>query len=188
MKRFGIFLCVIWIGFIFYNSSQTATISGGITKNIVNSIKEFVKGESDELEKKDIFYNNITSSFKDMVKSIMSNAENNIENWKTASTSDKVTHLIRKIAHGLEFFALSILVMFVLYREKISNMDLIIRTLFIVVICAVLDEYLQSFIPGRASSVSDVLIDFWGGIFGVLVFRFVNKIGFKREKIVKVKR
>ena len=55
MKRFGIFLCVIWIGFIFYNSSQTATISGGITKNIVNSIKEFVKGESDELEKKIFF-------------------------------------------------------------------------------------------------------------------------------------
>lgn len=188
MKRLGIVLCVLWIGFIFYNSSQPATISGGITGNFVNSIKEVVKGESNDLENVDVSYNNVSSSFKEVVKSILITIRARINSWKKASMTSKVNNFIRKMAHGLEFFVLAILVIFVLSRGNTNNKDIVIRTLFIVVMFAVLDEYLQGYIPGRGSSVSDVLIDFWGGVFGVLTFKFVSKITCEREeRIIKEK-
>lgn len=188
MKKLGIVLCILWVGFIFYNSSQPAIISGGVTGNLVNSIKEVVKGEESDLENKDISYNNVSSSFKDMGESILITIKGRIKAWKNTSVTSRVHNFIRKLAHGLEFFVLAILVIFVLSKESINNKDLIIRTLFIVVMAALLDEYLQNYIPGRGSSVSDVLIDFWGGVFGVLIFKGVCKIFCnKKEEIIKEK-
>lgn len=188
MKRLCIVLCVLWIGFIFYNSSQPAIISGGVTENIVNSIKGVIKGKSDNLEEANISYNNVSSSFKEVVRNILVTIRIRINSWKETSTTSKVNNFIRKLAHGLEFFVLSILVFFALSKDNINNKDLIIRTLFIVVMAAILDEYLQSYIPGRGSSVSDVLIDFWGGVFGVLVSKLVSKITcITEEKIGKEK-
>lgn len=181
-------LCILWIGFIFYNSSQPATISGGVTGNFVNSIKEVVKGESNDLDNKHVSYNNVSSSLKDLGKSILLTIKTRINRWKNTSTTTNVHNFIRKLAHGLEFFVLAILVIFVLSKEKINSKDLIIRTLFIVVMFAIFDEYLQSYIPGRGSSVSDVLIDFWGGFFGVLLFKLISKVACKKErKILKEK-
>lgn len=182
MKKLGIVLCVLWIGFIFYNSSQPAIISGGVTENFVNSIKEVVKGEGDELENTDVSYNNVSSSFKDMAKSVLITVKTRIKVWKNTSITTRVHNFIRKLAHGLEFFVLAILVIFILSKGNINNKDLIVRTLFIVVMAALLDEYLQGYIPGRGSSVSDVLIDFWGGVFGVLIFKGVSKIFCKTEE------
>ncbi len=175
MKKFVIVLCVLWVGLIFYNSSQPATISGGVTNNIVSYIKDVIKGENDEF-KNNISYNNVSSSFKDVVKSIITSITIKKIDWENKSTTSKVNNFIRKIAHGLEFFVLSILVIIIFSKGRINNVDLVIRTLFIVVMCAILDEYLQSYIPGRGSLISDVLIDFWGGCFGVLVFKVFNKL------------
>lgn len=187
MKKLGIVLCVFWIGFIFYNSSQPATISGGVTDNIVSYIKEVVKGKND-VSHNDISYNDVKSSFKDVVKSIIASKKRKKISWENTPTTSKVNNFIRKMAHGLEFFVLSILVIFIFSRGKINNVDLVIRTLFIVVMCAVLDEYLQGYIPGRGSLVSDVLIDFWGGCFGILVFKGLSKLKGKEKKEVKQKR
>lgn len=43
---------------------------------------------------------------------------------------------------------------------------------------AVMDEYRQLYIPGRTSSVRDIVIDFIGGIVGVIISQFI--IGFKK--------
>ena len=187
MKKLGIVFCILWIGFIFYNSSQTATISGGATKVIVNSIKGVVTGEEDELENLDISYNNVKSSFKDVAKNIVTTVKARIRFWKNTSTTINAYNFIRKFAHGVEFFVLAILVIFVLAKGNINNTDLVIRTLFIVVMVAVLDEYLQSYVIGRWSSVSDVLIDFWGGVFGILVFKAIGKIGYRKKEKIKEK-
>lgn len=42
---------------------------------------------------------------------------------------------------------------------------------------AVIDEYRQLYIPGRTSSVRDIVIDFIGGIVRVIILQFI--IGFK---------
>lgn len=187
MKKFGIVLCVFWVGFIFYNSSQPATISGGVTDNIVSSIKEVVKGKNDNHTSNNVSYNNVSSSFKGVAKSIIASIKTKKISWENTSKTSKVNNFIRKMAHGLEFFVLAILVIFIFSKGKIDNVDLVIRTLFIVVMCAVLDEYLQSYIPGRGSLVSDVLIDFWGGCFGVLVFKVFSKLIYKEKKAIKEK-
>ncbi|WP_095178346.1 VanZ family protein [Clostridium cochlearium] len=39
-----------------------------------------------------------------------------------------------------------------------------------------LDEFYQSFVPGRSSSVGDVLLDFTGSVFGTLLFHIFISI------------
>lgn len=176
MRKICTALCILWIGIIFYNSSQPATISGGVSENLVCIIRNIVKGQNIELKNKNVSYNNISSSFKSIVKEIFRRFKVKVARWKRESVSGKIYKLIRKIAHGLEFFILSILIIFILSEKNIDRNYLIIKTLFIVLIVAILDEYLQAYIPGRGSTVSDILIDFIGGIFGIIVFKFINNI------------
>ena len=65
-------------------------------------------------------------------------------------------------------YALFILVFFfnnfnINFREKF------IYSLFIVLIVAVLDEFDQMYVADRSSLVSDIIIDFMGGILGALL-------------------
>ena len=50
----------------------------------------------------------------------------------------------------------------------------VVYSLFGVLLCATLDEYFQSFV-GRTSSVSDILIDFCGGIIGIIIIHYLLK-------------
>ena len=49
---------------------------------------------------------------------------------------------------------------------------------------AVIDEFRQIYIPGRNSNVKDIVIDFIGGIGGVIIFQcvFICKNIFKKEE------
>lgn len=47
---------------------------------------------------------------------------------------------------------------------------MIIYILFICLFYAVTDEFHQSFIPGRTSLVSDILVDFMGAMIGLGLF------------------
>jgi VanZ family protein len=79
--------------------------------------------------------------------------------------------IIRKLAHFTEFFWLGMALCGVrigaqawptLSRLRVSEL------LFFALLCAVADEFLQSF-TGRTSSVRDVLIDFGGALSGLLI-------------------
>ena len=83
-----------------------------------------------------------------------------------------LTHILRKTAHFTEFFVqgacLSCAVIcFGKYYKKI------IYVLFCGLLTGVLDEYLQLFIEGRGSMVSDVLIDFSGTCTAVIIFSVI---------------
>ncbi len=83
--------------------------------------------------------------------------------------------LIRKIAHMLEFTALS----FSLYNGIFATWELKkspLISLLITVICAIGDEIHQIFVPGRAFQFSDILIDSTGAIIGVVVYFIMLKI------------
>ena len=45
MKKIIVFLCVIWIGFIFYNSSQVGIESSNTTDYFIRNVKSVMKGE-----------------------------------------------------------------------------------------------------------------------------------------------
>lgn len=83
--------------------------------------------------------------------------------------------LIRKIAHMLEFTALS----FSLYNGIFATWELKkapVISLVLTVICAIGDEIHQIFVPGRAFQLSDIMIDSLGAIIGIVVYLVICKI------------
>lgn len=76
---------------------------------------------------------------------------------------------VRKLAHFVEFAALGVSVgCMTRYGEKLFRKHFRGYSLFYLLAIAVLDEFIQRFFE-RGSSVSDVLLDFSGAIFGVTV-------------------
>lgn len=76
---------------------------------------------------------------------------------------------MRKIAHMLEFAMLGatcILAAFILGR---INVHTALHSAFFILLVAVADETIQLFYDGRGSSVLDVVIDFAGGVGGIVV-------------------
>jgi VanZ family protein len=73
-------------------------------------------------------------------------------------------HIIRKCAHFTEYFIFSLLVLRGFRAaEKGTRLRWALLTVLIVAGYASLDEFHQSFVPGRTPAVSDVLIDTIGG-------------------------
>lgn len=57
---------------------------------------------------------------------------------------------------------------------RVTFWNQVIYSLFMILSVAVMDEYLQSFVA-RTSSVSDILIDFSGGMTGILILYLIKK-------------
>lgn len=79
-------------------------------------------------------------------------------------TLSLIHHVIRKSAHFTEYFILSLLL---LRGLRVGTRDFGLRwaliVIFIVAGYAALDEFHQSFVPGRTAAVTDVMLDTSGG-------------------------
>ena len=85
---------------------------------------------------------------------------------------------VRKAAHFVEFAILGGLIgcLFQVIRSR-TGRGFYVLPVIMVVLVAVLDEYIQTF-TGRGSGLSDVLLDCYGGLFGlgvVLLVAFLMK-------------
>jgi VanZ family protein len=75
-----------------------------------------------------------------------------------------VHHYIRKTGHVVEYFILSLLVLRGIRGERRGlKLAWALATVGLVAGFASIDEYHQSFVPGRTPAVSDVLLDTAGG-------------------------
>jgi len=82
--------------------------------------------------------------------------------------------LIRKSAHFVEYFILSLLVLRgIRAGRKETHVGWAIVAVGIVAGYAALDEFHQSFVPGRTAAVADVLLDTGGGVAAQLVAALV---------------
>lgn len=82
--------------------------------------------------------------------------------------------LIRKSAHFVEYFILSLLVLRgIRAGRKENRIGWAIVAVGIVAGYAALDEFHQSFVPGRTAAVADVLLDTGGGVAAQLVAALV---------------
>lgn len=81
--------------------------------------------------------------------------------------------VVRKGAHLFEYAMLGSLLYLLFKCFKQREHNCWIYALFLVLLCATIDEFFQSFV-GRTSSVRDVLIDFSGGIIGMCVISFIT--------------
>jgi VanZ family protein len=93
----------------------------------------------------------------------------------TPETLSVIHHVIRKCGHVTEYFLLSLLVLRGLCAEhRAFGFRMALIVILIVAGYAALDEYHQSFVPGRGAAVSDVLLDTAGGaVAQVMVALFV---------------
>jgi VanZ family protein len=101
----------------------------------------------------------------------------------SAETLDFLHHIIRKCGHLSEYFILSMLILRgIRAGEKGLYLRWVLVTILIVAGYAALDEYHQSFVPGRTAAVGDVLIDTTGGIAAQIVALLFVLLGKAREK------
>lgn len=146
MRKIIILLCLFWMGFIFYMSSNNGQISHEQSTKVVNIIEDS--------------------------KSKLENKSNN----QAKAEKENLTFLdklIRKNAHGFLYMVLAILVSASFFSYKKLGRDAIVYILFICQFYAITDEFHQAFVPGRTSLVSDVLVDFIGSLIGLIIFYFI---------------
>lgn len=82
-----------------------------------------------------------------------------------------VEHHIRKLAHFCEFALLGLLLCHSFSAWGVPKLTATGYILFLALLVAVIDEYIQAFSPGRASRVKDVLLDFSGVFCAGLEYR-----------------
>jgi VanZ family protein len=98
-------------------------------------------------------------------------------------TLEFMHHIIRKCAHFTEYFIFSLLILRgIRAGEKGMRLRWALITILIVAGYASLDEYHQSFVPGRTAAVGDVLIDTSGGAIAQIVAALWGLSGKAREK------
>ena len=82
--------------------------------------------------------------------------------------------IVKKGAHVTEYAILGFLTARAFYGSQNRNLQShwFVVGLALVVVYALLDEYHQSFVPGRTASIFDSMIDIVGGLTALAVFRY----------------
>jgi VanZ family protein len=84
-----------------------------------------------------------------------------------------LNHLVRKSAHFCEYAILAVSIAFHLFVLRRRGMPLFLLPVFTVFLYAALDEFHQTFVPGRSGLFQDVLLDTAGGTIGSLIFSLI---------------
>lgn len=84
-----------------------------------------------------------------------------------------LNHIVRKSAHFCEYAILAFAFAFHLAVLKLVGKRLILIPVVLSSIYAMMDEFHQTFIPGRAGMLKDVLLDTAGAATGSLVFSLI---------------
>ena len=95
---------------------------------------------------------------------------------------DTLNKPFRKLAHASVYFVLAILVLSTFislkkYKLYINNIISILWSF----LYACSDEYHQTFVVGRSGELTDVLIDTFGAIIGIVLFDIVYKLVIDRK-------
>jgi len=84
--------------------------------------------------------------------------------------------LIRKSAHFTIYGILGVLVIKAVYHMHLVEMRRFWMALSICFFYACSDEFHQLFVRGRSGQFTDVMIDTFGGIVGIGIYIFMNKL------------
>ena len=96
-------------------------------------------------------------------------------------------HVIRKTAHFVEYFIFSLLILRAIRAgRRDARLQWALAAIIIVAGYASLDEFHQSFVPGRTPAISDVLLDTTGGTAAQAIAALVLLWGHVRERQKKL--
>lgn len=101
-------------------------------------------------------------------------------------STEKLQFIVRKTAHFAEYFLLGLeLSVITLTISKKIFTPWLFMPLFLILFTAVIDEFIQSF-TGRTSLLSDVLLDFFGGVcalfFFICIYALISAVKKKKNK------
>lgn len=173
-KALLVILCILWMGFIFYNSSNIGEVSEERSHRMLYDIKN--KYHQIKKEEK-IVANNYSISNEKLEQS------NIIDNKYLNKREENLNIILRKNAHAFEYMVLAMIVTGVLFSFNIKGKLALIYIMFVCLFYAVTDEFHQMFVPGRTSLVGDVLIDFVGSLIGMAIYYLFYYKFFKRNKV-----
>ena len=91
-----------------------------------------------------------------------------------------IDHPVRKVAHGLEYMLLGMLLTGAIMPAKAIAITKATQPLVIGIAYAISDEVHQSFVPGRSCQFTDVCIDSGGVLVGVTIAFLVFYILMKK--------
>ena len=104
----------------------------------------------------------------------------------TNNLINRINFLVRKSAHIIEYFILTLLTVSLLKKYTKTNTLIILISLIFCFLYACTDEYHQSFIIGRSASFKDVLVDTSGIILFLITYIIYNlKYKQKNSKTLK---
>lgn len=160
MKQLFLCLTIGWMCFIFYQGSRQLNESYSNSDVVVNQVMQIIETIQETFKKK--------SASTETNQMAIPKPEHQVDEAILAKEKFQkdVAYIIRKSAHFFEYGLLAALLAIDFYLFKQSRLNLVMYSLFITLLCAVGDEFYQSFI-GRGSDVRDIVIDFSGSLFGI---------------------
>lgn len=141
-----LFFLICTLLMIFSFSNQNGTQSKGVSTKVTEKILQFSK-----------YYQNADQKNQQQIL-------------------NRTNAIIRKVAHFSIYTILGLLVMGIMFKTKIPYKRRIYITIIIGILYAILDEFHQSFSPGRTPKITDVYIDTLGIILGILLMSVFEKI------------
>ena len=108
------------------------------------------------------------------------------KNWTDTfvkSFAEYFENPIRKLAHFAEYAVMGVLVYLLWHQWMERGKKLYILVIVWVFVSATMDELHQLFVPDRCGNLWDVLLDTCGGIFGMGILIWLEKIRHKRKTL-----
>lgn len=153
---FSWILVLIWMLVIFSFSNMNAIESNNKSKNTINTLIDI----TERLDSNEI--------------------NNNTQKENKQQLIDYLNYPLRKYAHAIIYFILSLLILNALHKSNVKNKHFI--TLLICFLYALTDEYHQTFITGRTGQFIDVIIDTIGAYLGIIIYNIFKRISDKKRQ------
>lgn len=157
MKKLDIILVILWMLVIFSFSHESGSTSSNKSDGIASTLV------------------NIISSI----------SSHDYSDSELVEVIDNCIVIVRKSAHFLEYFILGLLILNIIKDYKSLTVSYIFVALLLCFIYASTDEIHQLFIPERSGRITDVLIDTFGGLCGILFYQIIYQKIFRRRKNLK---
>ena len=167
MKKVWLILTIGWMCFIFYQGTQGGEASMDKSNRVVTQMMRMMDWWEEAFQKKE------EPIMENVIERSEATPSSQLPIHSKVQLQKNLSYFVRKAAHFTEYLILGVLLFLMFRTFNVSLWNQGIYSLFVVLLCAVLDEYFQSFVF-RTSSVSDVVLDFCGGLFGVAVLLGVN--------------
>ena len=103
----------------------------------------------------------VTVKIAEVIKKVRPNTEINVYLFNRK---------IRKLAHFFNYMVLGMITTLVLKKKMLGNKKIFLSSILFCILIASLDEYYQNFISGIGARITDIFIDSFGALMGIVLF------------------